>query len=272
VYIVYAIYSVYSRSEYKRVSTTEVGLAMVVELKQTIRTTYFLQICLLSSIVLCLLSSAVYSQSVLHPTVASVDIQISQQGFVSIDGTTNRPELLTDATANYTTKKGDVWTFNLSDSTVYSSLTYRISLPPNTIVTYIKGPNAYIASDRTIQGFATNMSLSLVVQYKFELPQSFEVPFIWIISGVFVFVILSLVSYLNYVRSRRLFLERLSKSQQTLMSYIIQKNGITQKELEQKTNFPKASLSRNLKQLSQKNYVDIVAVGMTNKIFYKKKW
>src|SRR6266496_3657476 len=81
-----------------------------------------------------LLVTSVFAQSQLY---ADINLNVKDNGQVSISGNTNYKAFNGVTVNNLTSKHGDLWLLNVT-SPVFEEYIYRIMLPKNVIVNYLK--------------------------------------------------------------------------------------------------------------------------------------
>ncbi|MCH8520159.1 MAG: MarR family transcriptional regulator [Nanoarchaeota archaeon] len=103
---------------------------------------------------------------------ADVEIIVSETGLVTINGITNYEDFQDIQTHKYTSKNGEMWLLNISVDEVFSDYLFRLILPENVAVNYIKTtPNIRfetIDSKLNIVGVGQNRKFELLVQYSFQ--------------------------------------------------------------------------------------------------------
>ena len=125
------------------------------------------------SFILFLFLSIIYLPSVCaQGYYADITIDVDSSGFVTIDGTTNYPDLLVSNTQNYTSKKQSIWSLNITKEDVFSELIYKITLPRDSSISYIKTSGFRTIQENNgyfiINGVGENESLSILIQYQTE--------------------------------------------------------------------------------------------------------
>jgi uncharacterized membrane protein len=92
---------------------------------------------------------------------------------------------------------------------------------------------------------------------------------LYYISIVLIFILLIFFLVFRFKikdKSKNNLLKGLNKNEQKIIKLLLEKKQITQKKIALETDLTKASISRNLKKLENKNYIKIIPYGRTNKI------
>ncbi|MEM4755585.1 MAG: MarR family transcriptional regulator [Candidatus Woesearchaeota archaeon] len=101
---------------------------------------------------------------------ADIEINVDTTGKVTISGDTNHPTLRTFMNDSYTSKKGSVWTLNISIQELFSVVYYTLHLPKEVSITYMRLPQLgrieHADDGIRLIGTAKNQPLKIVVQYK----------------------------------------------------------------------------------------------------------
>lgn len=139
-----------------------------------------------------------------HDLYADIEIEVSQTGLVTITGLTNYEDFQNIQTHQYTSKNGEMWLLNISVDEVFSEYLFRLILPENSVVNYIRTtPNIRfetVDSRLNIIGVGQNRKFELVVQYSYKeensrLQQSIH-PVIITLFLIFIILLLAIVFYL----------------------------------------------------------------------------
>jgi len=223
---------------------------------------------------------------------ADITIDIDTSGFVTINGVTNHPDLLAENTEIYTSKKQSYWLFNITKNEIFSDYIFMLTLPDHSSINYIKSSGSIRIEEETgnliIRGFGQNESFSLIVQYQVKKNSDtiglMDINTILIIIGlIFIFVIILLI--ISYITKKKYFitnenstkerkqynLSGLTYRQKKIMELLIEQNRpLTQTEIQQELNIPKAAVSRNINSLEIKGLVEKEKIGMSNLIKIKK--
>jgi uncharacterized membrane protein len=176
----------------------------------------------------------------------------------------------------YTSKEGKYWVLNISTQEEFSALLYRIHLPKNTDINYLKlqrmGRIEHKPNEIIIIGTVQDQPLEIIIQYSFSSHPS-EGSYFWII----LIPAIALVIFLwlkkkkkNKTRKGPIPAIHLPERQKDIYLIIKKKGEITQKELQEATGLPKSSLSRNINSLIQKGIITKIENGMTNIIKLKE--
>lgn len=246
-----------------------------------------------------------------------LSIKIDEFGKTTILGTTNYEDLIVTDSDEFTSKKGSVWTFELSVPEEFSEFIFELELPSKTQINYLKTtPTFRITSGENdnikIIGTGENRNLNILIQYVFDDEvESFSVfgyYFSYLILGLVVLLIILFVIYkkiksnkvTKYIKNQvndnlEIIEEKLNEDninrndnndkkneeidylkfnlnqrQLRIIEILKQFGEISQKDLETELNIPKASVSRNLQSLSNKNIIIIRKNGISNIVSLSK--
>ncbi|MFH1770763.1 MAG: MarR family transcriptional regulator [archaeon] len=209
---------------------------------------------------------------------ADVTIDVSKDGTIIFDGTTNHP-MLQGTSQEFTSKNGAYWLLNITvENATFANYIYELNLPENSFVNYLKTPKlSRIIDDGdgiTIIGTGENDKFVIVIQYTIS---AFVSEGSKVLKPVLYLVIISLIAgaYLLFNKRKKTALlynpKTLTKRQNQIMNVIKKnKDPITQAMIEKTTGLPKASLSRNIESLVKKNLIEKHKRGMSNVIVLKK--
>lgn len=217
---------------------------------------------------------------------ADLSIIVSQNGEVSLSGTTNHPDLNSRSTQEFTSKKANLWNLTINAPEEFSEYIYTIKFPEGTQIIDLNLPSTYRVStennELVIIGTGEKRPLFIDVDYTINSPQSQPINaiFFYIFGVILVFV--AFLYYKNLNKNNALVKqetkripfnkEALSERQLQIVEYLEKHNGkATQAEIQKVTNLPKASLSRNLDTLERKEIIQKERKGMTMLIFFKTK-
>ena len=248
--------------------------------RKTIRYNVIIVICLIVFIFI----PSVYSLEL----YADVIIDVTDSGFVTIDGTTNHPNLLTADNQNYTSKTQDDWFLNIKKNEIFSEFVFKVLLPSGSSIYSVTSSGIVWIEEESnrlvIHGLGQNESFSLLVQYQITKSSGVKDPsFINSINIVFFIIIILLVFliFLDIYRSRnkkqvadKTSVERikgLTERQQKIMKLLNESSKpLTQTAIEKELNMPKAAVSRNIHSLERKGLIEIEKAGMSHFIRVKK--
>ncbi|MFO7710570.1 MAG: MarR family transcriptional regulator [Candidatus Woesearchaeota archaeon] len=195
---------------------------------------------------------------------ADVEIVVEENGLVSIKGNTNHPILDQDRSPDFTSKDGRYWLLNISTDDTFSSMIYKLSLPENSEVNYLRAPALSRISDNKgiiIIGAGENKTFNLLVQYSIERPDDF---FNWIPVVVIIGVAIITIIGIIFIKKRIKEDYTLTKRQEKIVKALRKNKRMTQKELEKMLNIPKSSLSRNIESLQRREIIRKEQTGMSN--------
>ncbi len=220
---------------------------------------------------------------------ADITIDVDSSGFVTIEGATDYPDLLTQNSESYTSKDQSYWMLNLTIDDTFDFV-YDLTLPINSEINFIKSSGQIRIQDENslleIKGYGLNESLSIVVQYNIKLSDASDndqnnVGIIFIAFGIIGLVIVLFVAIRNIKGSNKgLFrnddaivnYKGLSERPREIMELLVKENrSMTQTEIQKKLNMPKSAVSRHISSLELKNLIEKESIGMSNLIRLKKQ-
>lgn len=221
---------------------------------------------------------------------ADVTIEITEAGFVTIEGNTNYPKLLLQDTQNYTSKTQSEWVLNISFDEIFSEYIFKVLLPKSSSIYNINSSGTIWIQEETnrlvINGFGENESIYLNIQYQLtktlttgESPIYFDpINIILSISIIIIIIIIILTFYkTNYKKKTINILEEdkitgLTERQQQIMKLLGEsKNPLTQTTIQKELRIPKPAVSRNIHTLERKGLIEIEKVGVSHFIHVKKQ-
>jgi len=217
---------------------------------------------------------------------ADVTIDVDLYGFVTIDGTTNYPDLLAKNTENYTSKKQSYWLLNITKDENFTDFVYVLTLPAGSSINYIKTSGSIRIEENQgkliVSGFGENEPLSIQVQYQIgksteEESIKFDPVFIILIAVIIILIaILAGIFIKERVKTQDLKedghdFKGLNQRQKQIMKLLIdKKTPLTQTDIQRELNIPKAAVSRNIRGLELKGLIEKEQIGMSNLIRLKK--
>lgn len=207
---------------------------------------------------------------------ADIDIEVDDAGFVTIEGETNYPNLITENTENYTSKKQSTWLLEIKNDEIFSDYVYRVKLPSSASVNYVKSSGVFrIENDNgniMINGFGQDEKLSIIIQYSLKKESESNLVFVFsiIILIVIGFVAFALIKKRKpkkkAVENKEVVYDKtgLSVRQKEIIDLLLRENKpLTQAKIQKEMNIPKASVSRNLRSLELKGLIEKEKAGMT---------
>jgi uncharacterized membrane protein len=217
---------------------------------------------------------------------ADINIDVYSYGFVTIDGTTNYPDLLAKDTEVYTLKKQSYWFLNITKDGDFSDFVYVLTLPKGASINYIKNTGFIrIEEDQgklIINGFGENEIFSIKVQYqigKSTKKESIKVdPILLFLLTIIIVLIAILIGIFVKERAKTQNQKKdgynfkgLNQRQKQIMKLLIdRKTPLTQTDIQRELNIPKAAVSRNVRGLELKGLIEKEQIGMSNLIRLKK--
>jgi uncharacterized membrane protein len=226
---------------------------------------------------------------------ADLSINLGQDGTATISGLTNHPQLESKTTSDLTSKKGSVWTFNLSlpKEDEFSDYVYEIVLPTGAAVNYVKSSGSFRLAGRgdqiIVYGSGENESLSVLIQYQIGATQSKTTPVEYYYIGAILLISLGGLIFFFYLGRKKHLSSKekpefetspneevdesiLSDRQKDILE-VLRKAGapVNQTVICDKLNLPKSSVSRNIDSLEGLGYITKTRNGMSTMIILKKK-
>ncbi|MFH0955284.1 MAG: MarR family transcriptional regulator [Candidatus Micrarchaeota archaeon] len=205
---------------------------------------------------------------------------------VSIANPNNASEiLLRYLSPSLTGKNREKWTLDLSNiSPTVSRI--EVALPRESKITRFE-PLANVSLQN--QGLLAEWdqfalsSRHVLLEYEL-LPQKPAIDFSWLLA---VAIVLVLAAGFFWMRAKKIppktvqvqasatpvsdakteICRTLCEKEKKIMELVLETDGLTQKQLNQKTGYSKATLSRTLKNLEQKQLLRLVQDGYSNKVF-----
>ncbi len=221
---------------------------------------------------------------------ADLKIDVDNSGFVTIEGITNHPDLLTENTELYTSKKQSYWLLNITKDEVFSDFLYVITLPEESSINYVKSSGFIIIEESQgnliVKGFGENKTLSITVQYQIGKPLD-DNSILANQTFLFLIVILLVVLITVFIffkkskdikksektidNNEEYSLKGLNERQKEIMKLLIERNRpLTQTDIQKELGIPKAAVSRNIRTLEIKGLIEKEQIGMSNLIRLKK--
>lgn len=221
---------------------------------------------------------------------ADVTIDVTDAGFVTIDGNTNYPKLLIQDTQNYTSKTQSEWVLNISFDEIFSEYIFKVLLPKSSSIYYINSSGTIWIQEETnrlvINGFGENETIYLYIQYQLTKTSATDESSIYFdpiniilsISIIILVIIIILTFYKSYYKKKTNDIPEedkitgLTERQQQIMQLLREsKNPLTQTTIEKELQIPKAAVSRNIHTLERKGLIEIEKAGMSHFIHVKKQ-
>lgn len=216
--------------------------------------------------------------------VPSYDIlvKINNQKFSNFSNTTelltlnlnNLPETLNIEiiylTDYYTSKKSGVWNLNYSSKHFAKINNLKITLPKDAEVKETSQPY----STQVING-------QLVITFKevTEINVNYDLKTVTSKNNYYLLLIFPVILIVGYLLTKikpkkkikteikKDLLLGLNENEQKIIKIIMENEGQSQKIITAKSFLPKGTVSRNIKKLMDKGYIDIKKYGVSNKLF-----
>jgi uncharacterized membrane protein len=209
----------------------------------------------LVALAILLLSTAYY---------ADVEVYITRDGLVTIEGDTDYPKLLVRDSSDLTSKEGRYWLLNITFMQTFERYSYSIHLPKGSTINYMKMPSIARIDESgglTVSGTGDKLPFLILVQYQLR-PMTEH----WY---MFSLMLIPIIIYIGIRRAKakpRIDMSSLTDRQKQIVRLLQKSKGMTQAALEQKTGLPKSSLSRNIDSLVRRGIITRVEKGMSNYI------
>lgn len=247
---------------------------------------------------------AIYLISLLLPivladTYADLEINIDGSGKSTIRGASNialgqipANETINGFTDELTAKKQSIWTFSLITNKSINISLIKVHLPIGATVSAIKSSQStLIANDDAIllTFIGRNEPINITIQYSLDLTQVSNISksqqkYGWyaIIAAIFIVTIGVITLARKYLESKKklpslkkiaLIKPTLNETQVKIIDTLIECGGVaTQNKIHHITQIPKASLSRNVDLLVQKQLLVKQSGGYTNQISFHESY
>ena len=215
------------------------------------------------------------------------EVTLSKNGDSRVKGTTNIDiledipvinEKIDGTTSGLTTKKGKYWLFSIDSKQNLSASFIKVNLPKGAIINYIKSPlSVNIATNEdiiTATFFGENKQLEINIQYSMKPKAVGEIAFI---PFLILIIVIALGTILFIFRSKKksdidtkklsTIKSTLNETQIRIIDTLLEKKGqASQTSIQYMTSIPKASLSRNIELLAQKEIIQKFYNGTSNHI------
>jgi hypothetical protein len=202
---------------------------------------------------------------------ADVNIVVDERGLVTVAGNTNHPNLTAVKSSYYTSKKGEIWTLNITLPDDFSNYIYELDLPKDSVLNYLKTPKLSRIEDdygrMKIIGTGQDKPFVVVAQYRIDYARrAFPYSLAIVPLGVFGLA-LHLILRRKKTKGPDFHMESLSDRQKVILELVRKHKTLSQSKIEKITGLPKASLSRNIESLVRKGILKKEEKGMTNMIY-----
>ena len=212
---------------------------------------------------------------------ADLEIDILDDGSTTIIGITNYNELKNITNSQiYTSKQGEYWLFNLTTNQLFEDFIFKLNLPENVEINYIKTTPHFRIEDSgdslSIVGLGSNKELNILVQYKINNQYSMlsHEQIIAFLTGLLVFtivfgIVVGIKYYFGPVKTKepkentKINLDILPQRQREIVKIIEKHKKISQKELQKIMQIPKSSVSRNVNSLAARQILEKERSGVT---------
>ncbi len=237
---------------------------------------------IVSILVIAFAVPAAYGQSEYYADVSAI---LEPDGSAAISGASNHPLLSPRNTYDFTSKKGQYWLFNISTAEPFSDFIFKVALPENSVINYVKAPSQVRISEEnrrlTITGTGNDEPFSVQIQYYIG-GSSEDWTFSWalFLSGAAIFIlVIIIITVLLHRRARGTGQgkkpehakepaynpDTLTERQKQILDIIKASNTVvTQAMIEREIKIPKSSISRNIDSLAKRGIIKKERRGMSN--------
>ena len=217
-----------------------------------------------------LLSIVIMFGNVFASYYADVSINVSEDGLVEIEGTSNHPLIHEGIYDSLTSKNEGYWLLDISSEEIFQEYNYEINLPRNATINYLGTyqVNSFEYDDGLkVTGTVKDKPFKISVQYQTKLINE---EYLYMIISILCIIILLGAMYFYYYKAKQKSLypkNSFSEREFMIITRLIENHGcLTQAKLEKMTKLPKASLHRNIASLEKKGVILKHKAGMSNKI------
>jgi uncharacterized membrane protein len=220
---------------------------------------------------------------------ADLNLRVDDKGIVYFSGTTNYQPFNQEKSEYFTSKKGPYWLLNITTKEKFSDYYIAVEFPKNTEINYMKASGSFRIKETPNLIVITSGEdgpVEIIVQYVLISRPVNYLNFAAgiLIVGIAIFIIISFLKMKKPINEKtnsdklsheklNIIKHTLTENQKNILEILQQsKEPITQKQLQHRTNLPKATLSRNLELLKQKNIITKQSRGMVNVIFINEEF
>jgi len=221
---------------------------------------------------------------------ADLTIKVDLQGFVSISGLTNYPNLTIQNTEQYSSKQQSFWLLNITKQETFSEFVYDLILPKGSSISYIRSSGSLRIEENQgnllIRGFGENESFFILIQYQLEKQAESalqeNIMYFILLPAILLVTLLIIFFYIQEKKPKEQppltetkeslgDLKGLNHRQKQIMQLLHERNiPLTQTDIQKELQIPKASVSRNIHGLERKGVIEKEQIGMSNLIRLKK--
>jgi len=221
---------------------------------------------------------------------ADLTIKVDLQGFVSISGLTNYPNLTIQNTEQYSSKQQSFWLLNITKQETFSEFVYDLILPKGSSISYIRSSGSLRIEENQgnllIRGFGENESFFILIQYQLEKQAESalqeNIMYFILLPAILLVTLLIIFFYIQEKKPKEQppltetkeslgDLKGLNHRQKQIMQLLHKRNiPLTQTDIQKELQIPKASVSRNIHGLERKGVIEKEQIGMSNLIRLKK--
>jgi len=167
----------------------------------------------------------------------------------------------------YTTKNNGIWNLKYVSKYIEMINTLIITLPKNAEIKETVQPYSTLASNKQLVLFFKDVK-EINISYDLKNIESKNnyylllIPFLFIIGYLFY-----KIKPIKKIKRKKDLCLGLNENEQKIMKVIMENEGQSQKVITAKCFLPKGTVSRNIKKLVNKGYIDIKKYGVCNKLF-----
>jgi uncharacterized membrane protein len=233
-------------------------------------------------IVVILILLSIITQTYSQSQYADLTFIIDSQGNIITSGIDSSNEFaLNTQSPEFTSKKGKIWTLNITSENSYETFLFETIFPQGSEISYIKTTPTFRIDQSngqlSIIGRGENKPITIIVQYEINekniSSSYFSNPLLVGSLGILFGLLLSFLFTKRYKNKKEqkaikkeVDIAILPERQKEIINILKIKTKITQKELEEIMQIPKASISRNVKTLELKEILKKEKIGNTNYI------
>ncbi len=223
---------------------------------------------------------------------ADLEITVDREGYVTIEGISNYPDLLVENTEKYTSKQQSLWTFSILKNETFSDFLFLVTFPEQTTIQSIESSTSTVIGEENghlmITGYGTNKPLFITVNYQTEKISEksgfygLDSVSIILIASILLLIVLLIIIVFVDKKEKAIFskdtpefsqkqLRGLNERQKKILTLLQESNiALTQTDIQRELDMPKASVSRNIRRLELKGLIEKEHIGMSNLIRLKK--
>jgi uncharacterized membrane protein len=179
----------------------------------------------------------------------------------------------------FVSKSKDIWTIDYYPLFDTKLDNLKLILPKYAEIVSLSIPLENVSIKNNTFVISTNNIDSLKIDYTLNYKKSSKNNnnYLW-----YIFILLFIISGIIYKKkffrknknkrtnTKEDLLLGLNENEQKIIKLLLQEQGLSQKNLALKLYLPKGTISRNIRKLKDKGYIELKSYGITNKIFLSK--